>query len=194
MKTVDILQNLGIFTIGSISLFGTIAWVFRLVFTSWMSNKSDSLKNDLVKVVENHKAELEKLKYEHQIRFSNLHQERASIIKELYTILVNLELSFDRLITPQFINGTEPDEKETDTAINNIDIFEEFYFRNRIFFNKEICEAVDKLIDIINKLWTEYKGTEITYYWKQSKKQYLLDKRNREKLSGCFKRVKYETG
>jgi hypothetical protein len=105
-------------------------------------------------LLENHRNKLELLKTEHQIKFSQLHNERGIIIKKLYQKLYQLEKSLAHLTS--FFQGTEWENDITreKSATQNLEEAKELLELNRIYFPAEFCvqilsslEHFDNVID-----------------------------------------------
>ena len=83
---------------------------------------------------------------EFNVRFSKLHEERATVIKELYERLVKLHsatVAITRQIQP-IIEDADKEEKQRLLSVNTTLIeFQKYYLVNKIYFNK------DQLIDQI---------------------------------------------
>ncbi|MCE5173730.1 hypothetical protein LQV63_31395 [Paenibacillus profundus] len=188
MKTIEMIQNLGFFTVGTVSFFGTAAWVFKSVFTYWINSRSEGLKNDLMKLVESHKAELQKFNNEHQVRFSKLHQDQAITIKEIYKLLVKVELSMNNLFSPLIIEGEPPRIEKAKQAVGDINAFINYYFENRIYFNSIICEIIDGLIEQVKLLWYDYSTYEINF--DDLRNNLEAAKESRAVLKECHRKMK----
>ena len=112
------------------SLGGGVAVI--LGFSSWLGKIWAS------RILNKEKHELEKLKNEHEIRFSKLHLERAEAIKEVAQCLQKLDDSFHL-----FLKNFQPvEEPDLETKISDsIKLHNEFviaYKKHRIFFAREI--------------------------------------------------------
>jgi len=98
--------------------------------------------------VESHKKNLERIASEHSIKFQSLHSERASIIKEFYSKLSTLDESlYSSLRRFQSVGEPELQEKVNKLADDFNDL-RGYYLPNRIFFEKELCSHIDKIIDV----------------------------------------------
>ena len=73
MKTSEIIALIISSILGSATLFAVVAWLTRSLIKHFF-------ERDLVRF----KLNLEKISFEHQIRFSKLHEIRAQIIADLY--------------------------------------------------------------------------------------------------------------
>lgn len=81
---MEAIEQLGIFTIGSVSIVGLVGYLSKIVFEKFLETKINSYKTTLEKELEIFKNELKRKDFEFETKFSKLHIERAKIIKELY--------------------------------------------------------------------------------------------------------------
>ncbi|MED0945392.1 hypothetical protein [Bacillus mycoides] len=123
-------------------------------YNSELSKELAKHNAGLTEEVESLKAELQLKNNKHQITFSKLHADRAVIIKELYSKLVEVELSANELLGPNgIINRSIPRSRaprETgeifdNLKVNTIDLLDH-YRKNRIYFSEEICKLFEDII------------------------------------------------
>lgn len=138
-------MNLGYF-IASISMItSVIVWLGKLIITKSFDAKAEEYKSELTKEVEKYKNELSQVSLEHQIKFSNLHEQRAEIIKFFFSEIVKLE---GLLIHATAINqGPEfmTDVQRDNDAIDHIRELINYFDLNRIFFSKSTVDKVDAI-------------------------------------------------
>lgn len=121
-------------------------------------------KEELAQNLEIHKSLLEKENKDFQhsldtklnefnVRFSKLHEERATVIKKLYELLVKLHsatVALTRQIHP-IIEDADKEEKQRLLTVNStLNEFQKFYLVNKIYFDKELADRLDK---ISNEYW-----------------------------------------
>jgi hypothetical protein len=97
------------------------------------------------RILAREQAELHRLAKQHEIRFTELHVERAHVIKGLYEKLVDLYDSMQSLLK-YFQGGGEPSLDEKAQVFR--DAHNEFIravARNKIYFAKDTCEIMDRL-------------------------------------------------
>jgi len=88
-----------------------------------------------------HKSSLDKIAYEHQTRFSKLHEKRAEAVAELYYLVATLKHLLDSVH-----GGTEYgcDYKENVEVIRRIgDKLETALMHNAIYLPKSICKSLE---------------------------------------------------
>ncbi|MBQ0907931.1 hypothetical protein KBJ98_04360 [Flavobacterium sp. F-328] len=130
-------------------------------------------KDDLKQHLEKYKSSIEQNNKDFQhlldiklntfnIRFSELHQERAKVIKELYFKLLELQSSmydFTRR-AHVVIEDAEKEEQERADRVNKaIKEFNNYYLPNKIFFSRKLAEKLDNLS---KEYWN--KGSEFSSF------------------------------
>lgn len=97
--------------------------------------------------LKNFQNKLDLLKIEHQIKYSKLHEERATILKNLYQELYSLEKALAYLTTA--FQGEEwlNDNERKDKAVSRLNYCKEILEGNRIFFPEQFCEELSKVLD-----------------------------------------------
>ena len=78
-------------------IVGIVAFVAKSMIETYMNRRVDRYKHELDLVLEGHKLKLDKEKYEHQIMFANLYQERAKAIQKLHSMLLDVEDSLGKV-------------------------------------------------------------------------------------------------
>lgn len=120
-------------------------------------------ENYLLKKLETHKNELERLNISYQIQFSSLHAERAEIIKRLYDYLYEY-----KLIVLDFFGG-ELDISDSQkhlqyklkTWTKIVIEFSEMFHKNKIFFSipqVELINTIHNEMSIINYTTQDFLG------------------------------------
>lgn len=135
-----------------------LAWVFR----SWISERlKNAIKSEYDIRLETHKAalknqydiEAERLRsqlniiaIEHEVKFSRLHDKRAEIIADLYSLLVKAHWDAGSFSSPIEMGG-EPSKLEK-YNLSQKSLFEcrLFFEKNRIYLPEKLCELLGDLI------------------------------------------------
>lgn len=130
--------------IGSLTIGGVIIFLGKKLI--------DKGFDAALKTFEN---KLDLLKIEHQIKYSKLHEERASLVKVLYTDLYKLEKALVHMTTSfQGPNWTKDDARR-DEAKEQLKICNEFLEVNRIYFSEEFYNELELNIDECRKVINE---------------------------------------
>ena len=125
-------------------------------------------KAELNQDLENHKKVLEQQNKDFQhsldlklndfnIRFSKLHQDRADVIKELYHKVIELQSAmtvFTRRIHPIIEDADKENEERIERVNKGFNDFVNFYFPNKIYFERKLAEKLDFLAQLYrDKSW-----------------------------------------
>ena len=143
------------FLIGTVGIAGLIAYLGRKIIDNYFSRS-----------VERYKTELEKTRFEYQVKFSKLHEERALVIKELFSKLVTVEKSMGSFVAIFEPAGQPPKEEKGKIAAEDFNLFVDYFGLNEIYFQDDITELVYKIINEIKEAWYKfimypsYKNTE----------------------------------
>jgi hypothetical protein len=110
-----------------------------LILSSWL------VKVWGQRILSRERAELHRLAKQHEISFSQLHVERAHVIKDLYEKLVDLYDSMQSLLN-YFQGADEPSLDEKAQVFREAhNEFIHAVARNKIYFGKDTCEIMDRL-------------------------------------------------
>jgi len=115
-------------------------------YKSSLQQDIELFKHTLNKETKNLKYELNKISLEYQTKYNALYQERGTVIKHVYSGIINLEDKLVKLTT--MFQG--PEWKETN---NNFDIrdlifqFEKDFEIKRLYFSESTCVNIESLIE-----------------------------------------------
>jgi hypothetical protein len=146
-------------------LTGLLLWLTK----SWISERlKNAIKNEYDEKLETHKAqlkaqsdvEIEKLRSqlnitatEHEVRFSRLHEKRAEVIAETYSLLQELFTRLAYYVKFYEPAGDMPKAERRKAAAEAALKFRDYYTHKLIFFPKA---TADKLEDIDRQLVIAY--------------------------------------
>lgn len=134
---MNIIKSLGIFTVGSISIAGGIVFITKHVITKVFDGFFEAYKLTLNKEIESFKINLQKQCYEHNVTFNKLHIERAEVIKNLYSHLVDMQSNLS--IYAKFKKGNEDVVRIQKRVEISVDSFIVYANHNFIYFDDKIC-------------------------------------------------------
>ena len=156
MVIEDVLKFLGIFGIGSAAL----AWLLRSLFGHLLSRDMERFKAQLQAQydmeVERLRNDLNKAAFEHQTRFVKLHEDRASIIKELYRKLHKAHGAFEDLLAPVKALGPGGIKEIIETASKYGREFFDYFQENRIYLDADLCKQIDTLNAVFRRAWSDF--------------------------------------
>lgn len=117
------------------------------------------LSNQLLeRDLERFKAELGKENKKFEIQYSNLYQERAQVIKEVYKKIEISSRALSDLVSPlQYDVSEDAESKRHKKAAESINDLSEYFYQNEIFFEKELAEKISKLIKEFIAIWHDFQ-------------------------------------
>jgi len=95
--------------------------------------------------IEQLRSDLQIRSIEHQVRFSRLHEKRATVIAELYGYLVETLWEAESFLSPMEWVG-EPNKREKHrVAMNKLVDFFRYFDKHRIYLPEEMCTSLEAL-------------------------------------------------
>ena len=96
----------------------------------------------LAKDLEKFRAGLQQAGIEHQIRFSKLHEKRATVLAELYKLLVEASWRTSDFTSP--VQFEDPDRKQQYVdALNSSAAYFRFFDQHRIWLPTKLCDPLE---------------------------------------------------
>ncbi|WNF35675.1 hypothetical protein RJD24_14600 [Bacillaceae bacterium IKA-2] len=187
------------FSIGSITISAVVVFISKGIFNTLLSKDIENYKTRLNKELEGHKSELQKSIFEHKTKFSNLHGERANVIKELYKKLTNLET----YLKDYYSDITDNQDKllvgkTLSTLTTSYLDFMEYFNHNRIFFDDNVCFYIEEISAITSiVIGGGYEENDsvhslvLTSGWNKTVKMLIDDDipKFKKELENMFKRI-----
>jgi len=112
--------------------------------------------------IEQFKNTLQLQTIEHQVRFSRLHEKRASVIAELYGYLVEALWEAESFLSPMQWAGEPDKKKKYDQAQDKFIELYRYFEKHRIYLPEEICISLQDLIRTVRSqihgfgVWARY--------------------------------------
>ena len=111
----------------------------------WRDRKFEKLKHNL-----------RTLAFEHEVKFTALHEKRAEAITEIYQLLISVKVKAERAQTPtpRFVGSDDepvPDTRGDESYQAYLDL-KEFYLKNRLYFTPSQCNKLDEITKQIGTL------------------------------------------
>lgn len=144
----EALQNLGIFALGT----AATGWIVRYGIERFSEVAEQGIEQFFDKEIARYQSELEN----EQVVFSRLHEERASIIIELYERFILFEQDM-RALTREW-SGDPPTDELFQKATASGNDFAKYYMENKIYFPPETCDAVESLQDEMKDVFVDYRA------------------------------------
>lgn len=102
----------------------------------------------LARNLEKYKVELQSTAFEHQTRFTKLHEQRAAVITELYQRMDRIRQLWEASVRPLRLNvDPEPEQQQNEASRRSLEL-QEFYFQNKLFLEEELCTAMEDLFRV----------------------------------------------
>lgn len=140
-------QLLANVTIGA-TIIAAVAWVAKSIVKHLLTKDIDNYKTRL-------KAEADRINFEHQVRFSRLHEKRAAVIAELYKKLVEMIRASGSFVSPAQWSGEPSKQEKWKIAFKAIMDFHNYYDQHKIYFTPAVCVKLDlmfnKVFDPVNQ-------------------------------------------
>jgi hypothetical protein len=134
---------------------GAAAWLTKSVITHFLSRKIEAykveLKRESDKEIEEVKSRLQIVALERQIVFSRLHEKRAEIVAETYTLIHEVHSKAIGLIAEVFHAGLRTPKQRAQQVFDDCLKFYDFFQRRRIYFSEEVCTMMDKFVELIGE-------------------------------------------
>lgn len=121
---------------GNAALIAVLAWAGKSLVSQWLS-----------KDIEKHKVELQKSALEHQIIFSRLHDKRAEVVAEVYSLLVSTHQKMNEFVSPVGFAGGPTKHDLFIEVMKSSAKFSEYYAEKRIYIPEKICAKIDELFN-----------------------------------------------
>ena len=112
-------------------------------------------KAELSRELEGWSAGYKKALDENHVRFSRLHEDRATAIRDLYSHLIKAQTAVASLVFPARFDRVD-EEKLRREAHEMFGKFCAFFNENRIFFTEADCVLIDKLTDIVRGAYVDF--------------------------------------
>jgi len=146
--------SLGAIGSASLIIFGLSTWLGKV----WASRILESDKAKYQGNLAHFKSKLDNLNYEHQVKFSSLHEKRADVIAETYALIRGV---YNRVSEFSAHSGNTPENREkVEVSIKNLT---EYYPKRRIFISYDVANKVDRLRAELEEIVEEIKAAGSDY-------------------------------
>ena len=153
------------------------------------------IKQLLSKDIEKFKAELNMHAFEHQIRFSKLHEKQATVIATLFAKLAEADNAIQNYIKPFVLAGDLSENDRQHNAANAINEFIHFYKKHAIYFDEATCSKLESFIGESRNILTDFQfkdmpGKSVARNWLEINKKYKTSVLNMKKdLETAFRKM-----
>ena len=111
----------------------------------------------LARNLEKFKVDLQLAAFEHQTRFTKLHEKRTEVIAGLYKRLVQIQYSLDSLAKEKEIPIFEPEKVKDKERIARESLVEfgKYFVDHRLYFTESLCGTIEKFHSQSGEAWRE---------------------------------------
>ncbi|MDU4843982.1 MAG: hypothetical protein E6342_17635 [Clostridium sp.] len=142
-----VLENILTFSIGTISVSTCIVFIAKAMFNKWIDVSLEKYKSKLNLELEEYKIEKQRVSDEYTFKFTKLHEERAIVIRELYSKLLDVENYISLII--KSIEEEGYDYSYVEKLHNSISPYIKYSNKNKIFFDEDIVHSLKEINAII---------------------------------------------
>ncbi len=117
------------------------------------------LELQVTKDLEIFKKQLDRSLFEHQTRFSLIHQKQAEVIGTLYGNICRTASRLAEMIHIYQPGGVNlPERKQNFVTLARE--MQDYYNEHRIYLNDDICTKVDEIVSVIHTVWISFDFAE----------------------------------
>jgi hypothetical protein len=132
---------------GSIAFFSAAAWLAKSLVSHFLKKDVETYKAQLQfdqsLMMEKFRADLEKVSLEHQVKFSKLHEKRAEVIAELYSLIVLANDAIESCL--EAFQAKKKQASLANTATQRGDELANHITFNKIYFSLALSRELDEL-------------------------------------------------
>jgi hypothetical protein len=140
MAWTEVVQFLG----GATAISLTLAYLGRKAIEAYLNGR-----------LERYRSDLQRLATEHSVRFQSLHSERAQVLKEFYSKLVELDDALHSALRSFQLVGEEPLDAKVATLSRLFNELRAYFAPRRIFFEPQMCTEIDRLLEIAKGIFID---------------------------------------
>lgn len=127
-----------------------LGWLARSLCSQLLSKELERFKADLssasITAIERLKHDHQVTALEHQVRFSKLHERRAEVVAEVYSLIVEVKWASQSFASPMEWSGEPKKDKKYYIALKKLAEFCSYFDKNRIYLPQLLCEQFDIFI------------------------------------------------
>lgn len=140
---------------GNAIALAVLGFLAKSLVNGLLRKDLEKFKSSLVAETE---STVEKLRYqlgllamEHQVKFSKLHEDRAEVIAELYSRLVEAHWAGEGFVSPMEYVGEPSKEEKFKKALNASASFYQYFEKKKIYLPKALCDQLDSFVKTIRE-------------------------------------------
>jgi len=140
---------------GNAAVLAVLGWLSKSFVNQLLAKDIEvfktTLKTEAEAASQKLRHELEKATIEHQVRFSKLHEKRAEVIAELYSLLVQAYWDISSFVSPIEWSGEPNKQEKYAKAMNSVADFYRYFDRHRIYIPEDLCSQIDEFVQEMRK-------------------------------------------
>ncbi|WP_247731124.1 hypothetical protein [Halovivax limisalsi] len=152
---ISLIRDLGLIAIGA----AVLTYIARHTVNQYFE-----------KQLKSYQAELSR----EEVRFAELHEERANVMKDLYGKLTEFDEDMRILVDPIVSRGETDRDEKLDIAAESVEELRRYYLRNKIYLPPDVCETMDDLLKTYRDMFHEFALLRI-----HDRKESALEERER---------------
>ena len=140
---------------GNAALLAVLGWLAKSLIEKFLTKDIERFKATLASesqiAAERLKHELQLTAAEHQIRFSKLHEKRASVVADLYGLLVQASWDGQSFASIAEFSGEPSKQEKFTTAMNSLAEFFRFFDKHRIYLPEALCGQLEAFVQAMRE-------------------------------------------
>lgn len=176
---MEIWQSIVAAILGNAVVLAVLGWLAKALMEKLIQRDTKRFETELKAkadaTIEQLKSDLQIRTIEHQVRFSRLHEKRATVIADLNALIVEALWEAESFLSPMEWTG-EPDKREKHqiTMGKLVDLFR-YFDKHRIYLPDPLCSVVDTLVTDVRTHVIRF-GTYLTWDDKSLQEQTRKEK------------------
>lgn len=171
--------------IGSYAIIvGAMTWLLKVIITRHIEHFYNKKAGD-------YKIEVNKYLFEHETRFSQLHEKRAEVIAEMYRLMIVAEGRLKTVVSPAGYEGQAPLKERAQKVWEAIFDFNKYFLEHEIYFNAEICLHIKNFLKEMKFLTVRSnRFEEDIKVWTEAEEKFSLELQLlKQKITEEFRKI-----
>jgi len=170
---------------GNVVLLAVLGWLSKSLISQMLSKDiagfKSSLKSESDAISQKLKHDFQITALEHQVKFSKLHEKRADVIAELYSLLVQSYWDASSFASPMEWNGEVNKQEKYSMAMNSVADFYRYFDKHRIYIPENLCIKIDNFVQEMRKkvigfgVYVKYDDSQLPTNQLESKHKAWMD-------------------
>jgi len=154
-------NNILTFFISVGAITGAIVYIGKRIVDKSLDLALEKYKSTLAIELETHKKQLDKVLFEHQVKFGKLHQDRLEAIKAIHSELYNLYKVLPSVRNKEQAEEWLRNEEKSELIGNILNDLEELSEINQIYFNENLFIRIMEILKESTLIYTNLLNLRI---------------------------------